>query len=123
MEWTGMQGLPSGLKVLLSMEPYLGGKKGHCGWNCDGGNGNRREYGCIYMSTIKLQSEPCIPRHSIGPQAACRPGFCSLRDGLKMQGLPSGLRMLLSMEPYFRCKGEHHWWNPGVLEWRHRWWN
>ncbi|OCT55224.1 hypothetical protein XELAEV_18003787mg [Xenopus laevis] len=75
MEWKGMQGLSSGLKVFLSMEPYLGGMKGHCGWNCDGGNGNRRKYGSIHMSAFKLQGEHCIPLHSRQP---AEPGFSSL---------------------------------------------
>ncbi|OCT80004.1 hypothetical protein XELAEV_18026818mg [Xenopus laevis] len=63
MEWTGMQGLPSCLKVLLSMEPYLGGKKGHYGWNCNGGNGYRRN------SEAVIPSIPTnIQRHSELPQ-------------------------------------------------------
>ncbi|OCT55897.1 hypothetical protein XELAEV_18001879mg [Xenopus laevis] len=41
----------------------------------------------------------------LDPRQPAEPSFSSL-DGWKgMQGLLSGLRVLLSMKPYFRCKG------------------
>ncbi|OCT84120.1 hypothetical protein XELAEV_18022260mg [Xenopus laevis] len=75
-----MQGLPIGLRALLSMKPYF---KWKGRWNCGRRKGNNKQYGSINMSTLKLLSECCIPFHSIGPQADCRPGFCDLRDGVK----------------------------------------